>query len=114
VTSRGEGDMAVVEVANVGTPIGEGDQERIFEAFVQADSSDTRRYGGMGLGLHIVRKIVAAYGGRVAVYSEGPLVIFRTWLPVAGPPPAPPSRRVLERLPVVESHPLQTSVHSRP
>jgi signal transduction histidine kinase len=61
------------------------DRERIFDAFVQADSSDTRRYGGIGLGLHIVRKLVAAHRGRIGVFCEGPVVIFRVWLPTAAP-----------------------------
>jgi signal transduction histidine kinase len=83
VSTRRESDMIVLEVANVGPPIKESDRDRIFDAFVQADSSDTRRYGGMGLGLHISRKIVEAYGGRIAAYCEGPVVIFRVWLPAA-------------------------------
>jgi signal transduction histidine kinase len=83
VTSRGEGDAIVVEVTNVGTPIDPADRDRIFDAFVQGDSSSTRRFGGMGLGLHIARKIVAAYGGRIGVFGEGPVVILRAWLPRA-------------------------------
>lgn len=102
VTSRHDDQMVVLEVANVGPPISEIDRERIFDAFVQADSSDTRRYSGMGLGLHIVAKIVHAYGGRVGVYCEGPLVIFRAWLPPGGSPPPPAPRRVLVRLPIAE------------
>jgi len=83
VTSRRDDQMVVLEVTNVGPEIDEADRGRIFEAFVQADSSDTRRYGGLGLGLHIVRKVVEAHGGRVGLFGEGPLVIFRTWLPAA-------------------------------
>ncbi|MBA2530445.1 MAG: HAMP domain-containing histidine kinase [Euzebyales bacterium] len=83
--ARREGDEVVVEVANVGPVIPDSERERIFEAFVQADSSETRRYGGIGLGLHIVRKVVEAHGGRVDVYCESPVVIFRVWLPAAGP-----------------------------
>lgn len=83
VTSRRDDQMVVLEVTNVGPEISEADRGRIFEAFVQADSSDTRRYGGLGLGLHIVRKVVEAHGGRVGLFGEGPLVIFRTWLPAA-------------------------------
>ncbi|MPZ74179.1 MAG: GHKL domain-containing protein [Nitriliruptorales bacterium] len=90
VTSRGEDDWIVLEVTNVGTPIDPGDRERIFDAFVQADSSSTRRYGGMGLGLHIVRKIVTAYGGKVGVFGDGPVVILRVWLPRAGDSEQPP------------------------
>lgn len=85
VTTRLEDDMVVMEVTNVGTPITPADRTRIFDAFVQADSSDTRRYGGMGLGLHIARRIATAYGGRIGAYCEGPIVIFRVWLPVATP-----------------------------
>ena len=85
LTTRREADMIVVEVTNVGSPISPAERERIFEAFVQGDSSDSRRYGGMGLGLHIARAIVEAHGGRIAAYSEGPLVIFRAWLPRVEP-----------------------------
>lgn len=88
VSARCEDGLAVLEVANVGPPIDEHDRERIFDAFVQADSSETRRYGGMGLGLPIARKILAAYGGAMGVYCDGPVVIARAWLPVAAPVPA--------------------------
>ncbi|MGH3666299.1 MAG: sensor histidine kinase [Egibacteraceae bacterium] len=83
IATRRDGDSVVLEVTNVGPPIPESDRERIFDAFVQADSSETRRYGGIGLGLHIVRKITETHGGRVGVYCEGPVVIFRVWLPAA-------------------------------
>ncbi|HVM20482.1 MAG TPA: HAMP domain-containing sensor histidine kinase [Egibacteraceae bacterium] len=89
VSSRRDGNAIVLEVANVGPAIGDRDRERIFDAFVQADSSDTRRYGGIGLGLHIARKIVTSYGGRIDVHCEGPLVIFRASLPAAPPSGAP-------------------------
>jgi PAS domain S-box-containing protein len=43
----------------------------IFERFRQADSTSTRRYGGLGLGLSIVRNVIEMHGGRVSVSSPG-------------------------------------------
>jgi signal transduction histidine kinase len=79
--------MLAVSVTNAGPPITAADRERIFEPFVQLDSSLTRSVSGVGLGLHIVRRLVDSYGGTVEVDSDDGLVTFTILIPavLAGP-----------------------------
>ncbi len=57
-------------VADRGIGIAPEQQQQIFEAFAQADSSTTRRYGGTGLGLPISSQLVEMMGGRIWMESE--------------------------------------------
>ncbi len=79
----GPGERLAVAVSNAGQPILPADQERIFEPFVQLDSSTTRAASGVGLGLHIVRRLVESFDGTVAVDSDGGMVTFTVLVPMA-------------------------------
>jgi two-component system, OmpR family, sensor kinase len=80
VRLRQENGHAVIEVADDGPGIPDGDARRIFERFYRADPSRTRASGGAGLGLSIVAAIVEAHGGTVEV-ENGRGATFRILLP---------------------------------
>ena len=84
VALRRDGNEVAVEVADTGIGIAREQQQRIFDRFYQVESTSTRRYGGIGLGLAIVRQILDAHGCAVEVASEpGRGATFRFRLPVA-------------------------------
>ncbi|MEA5448774.1 PAS domain S-box protein [Leptolyngbya sp. CCNP1308] len=71
VRLRQAGNYAVIEVADTGQGISADFLPHVFERFRQADSSSTRSFGGLGLGLAIVRYLTEQHGGEVSVTSPG-------------------------------------------
>jgi two-component system CheB/CheR fusion protein len=79
---------AVVRVRDTGRGIAPEMQKKVFDLFVQGDTSLDRAKGGMGVGLTLVRSIVQLHGGRVEVFSDGvdKGCEFVLHLPLAGGP----------------------------
>ncbi len=135
-TERGEVVLAVSEsdadadgtrlrfsVRDTGIGMTGTEQTRLFDKFVQADASVTRRFGGTGLGLAISRELVRLMGGTIVVESQvgvGSTFAFEADLPRTGAPavaaPVPeagpvsvtPGRHVL----LVEDNPTNQAVAS--
>ncbi len=98
------GDAVRFEVSDTGVGIETEQAARLFDSFVQADQSTTRRYGGTGLGLAISRDLAHRMGGEIGAEPRqegGSLFWFTANLPavapsgeaLAGGAPAPPGSR---------------------
>jgi len=75
-------EQCYFEVSDTGIGMTEEQMKHIFDAFFQADSSTTRRYGGTGLGLAITRSFCRLMGGEVSVRSApGKGAVFTMRLP---------------------------------
>lgn len=110
------GDQAIIRVRDSGVGIAPEMVGKIFDLFVQADTSTAKSHGGLGIGLTLVRSLVDKHGGTVVAKSEGlgagsefivslPLLRKTEELPVRADAPkleaAPtPHRRIL----VVDDH----------
>jgi signal transduction histidine kinase/ActR/RegA family two-component response regulator len=112
VTIEASGASAMLRVRDTGIGIPPDMLERIFDTFSQVDASMSRSEGGLGLGLSLVRGLVALHGGEVHARSDGPGrgSEFVVELPLAprgeasapAPSRAPAARGVPRRVLVVE------------
>ena len=78
------------EVKDTGIGMSEEQKNKVFEAFSQADESVTRKYGGTGLGLTIVKSYIEMMGGEIKVDSainKGTKFYFDLWFPIVNPTP---------------------------
>ena len=89
LAARRDGDVVVFRVADTGSGIAPEDLPHVFDRFWRAEKSRSRRSGGSGLGLPIVRHLVAAHGGTVVAACEpGAGAVFTLRLPGAPAPEA--------------------------
>ncbi|MEM6294805.1 MAG: ATP-binding protein [Myxococcota bacterium] len=81
VEARREGEMAILEVRDDGPGISPEERAHALEPFTRLDASRSRKTGGMGLGLAIVRRIVEGHGGRLELGDapEGGLRCRVSW-----------------------------------
>jgi len=120
--ARGDSGWLRISVSDTGPGLAPDVCQRLFQPFVQADSSITRRHGGAGLGLAISRRLTEAMGGAITLESqvgEGSTFAFTMRLRPAETPPAAPLRVVRpESLPrlrilVVDDHMVNQRVALR-
>jgi signal transduction histidine kinase/CheY-like chemotaxis protein/HPt (histidine-containing phosphotransfer) domain-containing protein len=124
----GGSTRATIAVTDTGIGLGVEQLARLFQPFVQADSSTTRQFGGTGLGLSIVQRLAQAMGGDVAVESvPGVGSTFTVTLTLHAAPADSPLKTLLRpitrtsarsdarpsegpRVLVVEDHPVNREV----
>ena len=99
ISARGWPQAGSIEfkIADTGIGIPRDKIRTIFDMFEQVDSSATRKYNGVGLGLYIVKKFTELLGGTVTVESElGSGSVFTVTLPLHQPCVAPNDAMTLQ------------------
>jgi diguanylate cyclase (GGDEF)-like protein len=106
----------VFEVSDTGPGIPLQQQDRIFDAFDQVDTSASRRFGGTGLGLAITCRLVGLMSGQIELESTpGSGALFRLNIPLAVanhdiPQPQPPEALVGLRILIVDDHAVNREI----
>jgi PAS domain S-box-containing protein len=107
VRARKDGDEIHVMVEDEGIGIPADDRQRVFERFMQGETGDRRRFGGIGLGLYIVRQLARAQDGEVAAEGrEGAGTLMRLRLrcaDAAGQGPVTPATPATPAAPPAEA-----------
>ena len=86
LADNGYEEFLEISVSDTGIGISETNMAKLFQPFIQIDSSLARKFGGTGLGLAMVKQLAELHGGTVAVSSaEGRGSIFAAWLPLRHP-----------------------------
>jgi PAS domain S-box-containing protein len=85
LSARREGKEAIVQVIDDGVGLSAAAQTKVFDMFEQVSGQLSRSQGGLGIGLALVRKLVALHDGHVEAHSEGPNLgsTFTIYLPLA-------------------------------
>lgn len=84
--STGKIDGGIIKVEDTGSGIPPEFIDNVFDRFRQADSSDSRRHDGAGLGLNLVKEFIELHGGSVfAENKQGDGAIFTIFLPIKPP-----------------------------
>ena len=109
VDVRAGGDAAIMTVRDSGPGIDPEFLPRVFDRFTQADPSPTRTAGGLGVGLSLVRDLVALHGGEIQASNrhDGPGAIFTVKLPLQAADSLAGDASTLRAMPIaVASAPL--------